>query len=143
MSLGSLTRHQAERVTQQLVRGGELAQERAQVYVDELLDRSRKQSDQLLALVRKEIRTQLTHLGLATKADLAALEARLRAELATASAATATAPGSTARAPKRRAAPAAPTAAPATGGPATAPPAKPGPAKAGPSKAGPSNAAAK
>jgi polyhydroxyalkanoate synthesis regulator phasin len=81
LTLGALTRQQAERMTQQLVRRGELAQERAQTYVDELLDRSRKQSEQALALVRKEIRAQLTNLGLATKADLAALEARLRAEL--------------------------------------------------------------
>jgi polyhydroxyalkanoate synthesis regulator phasin len=82
VSLGAMTRQQAERVTQQLVRRGELEKERAQGYAEELLERSRKQSDQLLALVRKEIRAQLANLGLATKADVAAAEGRLRAEIA-------------------------------------------------------------
>src|SRR5205807_455932 len=45
--------------------------------VDELIDRSRRNTQQLISLVRQEVTGQLSLLGLATKDDLEALEKRL------------------------------------------------------------------
>jgi hypothetical protein len=47
--------------------------------VEDLLERSRKNTDQLRELVRKEIREQLASIGLATKDDIARLERKLGA----------------------------------------------------------------
>ncbi|HZR13940.1 MAG TPA: hypothetical protein VFC33_11910 [Acidimicrobiia bacterium] len=76
---GTMTRAEAERRVQELVRRGELAQERVQGVVDELLDRSRSAADDLREVVRAEIRRQMHALGLVTRDDLEHLEARLRA----------------------------------------------------------------
>jgi polyhydroxyalkanoate synthesis regulator phasin len=74
----SLTRDRAEKIVKDLVKTGELQQERAQKAVDELLERSRKNTDDVARIVRKEIQNQLSALGLATKADIARLEAKIQ-----------------------------------------------------------------
>ena len=74
---GELTRAQAQRIVRQLVKEGQLAEERARSAVDELVARSRKRTDELRKLVRKEIQTQLSALGLATKQDIARLERKI------------------------------------------------------------------
>jgi polyhydroxyalkanoate synthesis regulator phasin len=74
----SLTRDRAESIVKDLVKTGELQQERAQKAVDELLERSRKNTDDVAKIVRKEIQNQLSSLGLATKADIARLEAKIK-----------------------------------------------------------------
>lgn len=76
---GTMTRAEAERRVQVLVRRGELAQERFQAVVDELLERSRGAADELRDAVRAELRRQVHALGLVTRGDLERLEARLRA----------------------------------------------------------------
>jgi polyhydroxyalkanoate synthesis regulator phasin len=73
----TLTRSRAETIVRDLVRSGELQQERAQRAVDELLDRSRKNTDEVAKIVRREIKDQLSSLGLATKDDIARLEAKI------------------------------------------------------------------
>lgn len=77
MQAREMTRAQAQRVVRQLVKEGQLAEGRARSYVDELLTRSRKRTEELRKLVRREIQSQLSALGLATKDDLAKLEGKL------------------------------------------------------------------
>jgi polyhydroxyalkanoate synthesis regulator phasin len=72
-----MTREQAEAVVKDLVKAGELQQKRARKAVDELLDRSRKNAEELSKLVRHEIQSQISALGIATKEDLARLERKL------------------------------------------------------------------
>lgn len=77
MQAGEMTRAQAQRIVRQLVKEGQLAEERARSYVDELVTRSRKRTEDLRKVVRREIQGQLSALGLATKDDLAKLERKL------------------------------------------------------------------
>ena len=75
----ALTRAEAQRLTDQLVREGQLAQDRAQTFVDELVESSKRRADELVDVVRSEFRRQVKSLGIATKHDLARLEERLSA----------------------------------------------------------------
>jgi polyhydroxyalkanoate synthesis regulator phasin len=72
-----MTRVQAEGVVRDLVKAGDLQQQRAKKAVDELLERSRKNAEDLRKLVRHEIQSQISSLGIATKDDLARLERKL------------------------------------------------------------------
>ena len=72
-----MTRAQAETVVRDLVKAGDLQQRRAKKAVDELLDRSRKNAEELRKLVRNELQSQISALGIATKEDLARLERKL------------------------------------------------------------------
>jgi len=72
-----LTRAQAESIVKDLVRAGEVQQERAKKAVDDLLERSRKNTEELSKMIRKEIKQQVSALGIATKDDLARLERKL------------------------------------------------------------------
>jgi polyhydroxyalkanoate synthesis regulator phasin len=74
-----LTRDRAESIVKDLVKAGELNQERASKAVEELMSRSRKNSDELQKLVRSAVQEQLGSLGVATKADIARLEAKINA----------------------------------------------------------------
>src|SRR4051812_45179269 len=79
MAFTQLTRARAEGIVKDLVKAGEVQREQTQERVEELLDRSRKNTDQLLDVVRKEIRQQLSALGVATKDDIARLERKISA----------------------------------------------------------------
>jgi hypothetical protein len=59
------------------VRAGEVQAEQAQAVIDELVDRSRRNSERLIDAVRTEIRQQMASLGLATKTDVERLERRI------------------------------------------------------------------
>jgi DNA-binding protein HU-beta len=59
------------------VKAGELQADQAREAVSDLIERSRKSSEKLLETVRKEVRAQITERGLASKADLDKLEARI------------------------------------------------------------------
>jgi len=72
-----MTRDQAESIVKDLVKAGELQQKRAKKTVDELLDRSRKNAEELRKAVRSELQSQIGALGIATKDDLAKLERKL------------------------------------------------------------------
>ncbi|MEW6155730.1 MAG: hypothetical protein AB1673_17380, partial [Actinomycetota bacterium] len=74
-----MTRERAEAVVKDLVKAGEVRKGKAQKAIDELVERSRKGSEELRAFVRREITEQVGALGLATKDDLAQLEARMSA----------------------------------------------------------------
>ncbi|HEY7439457.1 MAG TPA: hypothetical protein VIC35_08670 [Acidimicrobiia bacterium] len=77
----AVTRDEARRRAADLVSQGQLAQEQVQSFVDGLMEESRKRTDATLDLVRKEVRRQIKSLGIATKGDLAKLEARLTKDM--------------------------------------------------------------
>jgi len=72
-----MTRAQAEATVRDLVKAGDVQQKRAKKAVDELLERSRKNAEELRKVVRHEIQNQISALGIATKEDLARLERKL------------------------------------------------------------------
>jgi polyhydroxyalkanoate synthesis regulator phasin len=74
-----LTRERAESIVKELVKAGEVQQERTSKVVEELMARSRKNSEELQKMVRAAVQEQLGALGLATKADIARLEAKINA----------------------------------------------------------------
>ena len=77
MAFTQMTRERAEAIVKDWVKAGEVRREQAQERVDELVERSRRNTEQLVDIVRTEIAQQLGAMGIATKDDLARLEARL------------------------------------------------------------------
>jgi polyhydroxyalkanoate synthesis regulator phasin len=77
MQFTELRRSQARAIVSDLVAQGHLAREQMAAAVDEILEMSRRRSEELRRVVQKEVQRQLGSLGLATKADIAALERRL------------------------------------------------------------------
>jgi polyhydroxyalkanoate synthesis regulator phasin len=73
----AMTRAQARQRAKVLVGTGQLAQEQVQGFVDDLVDESKRRTDLMLDVVRKEIQRQVKTLGIATKEDLARLEDRI------------------------------------------------------------------
>jgi len=107
MALTQLTQARAEALVKDLVSSGDVQTGQAQTAVNDLLERSRKNTERLLDQIRKEIRDQADSLGLATKADIERLSnqlAELRTSVGQASPSTAAstrAPG--AKAPTKKA----------------------------------------
>src|SRR3954451_10192916 len=79
MAFTQMTRSRAESIVKDLVKAGEVQRDQTQKQVDDLVERSRKNTEQLLELIRSEITSQLSTLGLATRDDLQRIEARLSA----------------------------------------------------------------
>jgi len=77
MTFTAMTQARAEDLIRDLVRAGEVQAEQAQGVVDELVDRSRRNSERLIDAVRSEIRQQVANLGLATKDDIDRLERKV------------------------------------------------------------------
>jgi polyhydroxyalkanoate synthesis regulator phasin len=77
MQFTELRRSQARAIVVELVAQGHLARDQMSAAVDEVVDMSRRRSDDVRKLVQHEVQRQLGALGLATKSDLAALERRL------------------------------------------------------------------
>jgi polyhydroxyalkanoate synthesis regulator phasin len=77
MTFTAMTQARAEDLIRDLVRAGEVQAEQAQGVVDELVDRSRRNSERLIDAVRSEIRQQMANLGLATKDDIDRLERKI------------------------------------------------------------------
>ncbi len=67
----NMTRRRAEELVSDLVQSGELQGGDARARVDELLERSRKSSEALVAQIRTEVNRQLETLGVASLEDLA------------------------------------------------------------------------
>ncbi len=76
-SILGMTRERAESIVNDLVASGEVAKSQAGKAADWLVERGRAGTEELAELVRREIRQQIAALGLATKDDLARLEARI------------------------------------------------------------------
>ncbi len=77
MEFTELRRSQARAIVRDLVAQGHLAREQMGTAVDEVVEMSRRRSEDLRKVVQHEVQRQLGVLGLATKADLNALERRL------------------------------------------------------------------
>lgn len=73
----SLTRRGAESIVRTLVQQGEVAADRAERAVDELLARSERNRSALAELVRTETERVVARLGLARQGDLDALDERV------------------------------------------------------------------
>lgn len=127
-------RARAEEFLKELAKATGDTQERAQGALDDLVGGGRKSTEQFVATIRKEVQNQLGALGLATKADLAALERKLSGKATTTAA---KAPAKSATAAK---APATKAASGATGATKTA--AKKTAAKKAPAKKAPAKKAA-
>ncbi len=74
-----MTQSRAEAIVKDLVKTGEVQSEQAQKFVDDLVARSRKNTDKFLEAVRQEVQTQVANLGLATQDDIARIEKKLAA----------------------------------------------------------------
>jgi polyhydroxyalkanoate synthesis regulator phasin len=70
MTFTAMTQARAEELIRDLVRAGAVQAEQAQSAVDELVDRSRRNSERLIDAVRNEIDQQLAKLDLATREDI-------------------------------------------------------------------------
>ena len=77
MAFTQMTQARAEAIVKDLVKAGEVQTQRAEELVASLVERSRQNTDRLLAVVRSEVRSQITGLGLATKDDIARLERKI------------------------------------------------------------------
>ena len=122
-SVLGMTRERAETIVRDLVASGEVAKGQASRAADWLVERGRAGTEELAELVRREIREQVAALGLATKDDLARLEAQideLRAAAANAATPTASAAASPGPAPAGTRAAKAPTAGKKAAGTTTA-----------------------
>jgi polyhydroxyalkanoate synthesis regulator phasin len=76
-SVLGMTRERAESIVRDLVASGEVAKGQATKAADWLVERGRTGSEEITELIRREIRQQVTALGLATKDDVARLEAEI------------------------------------------------------------------
>jgi polyhydroxyalkanoate synthesis regulator phasin len=79
MAFTELTRTRAEAIVKDLVKAGQVPRQRAEDAIDELVSRSRQNTEAMMALVQAQIQEQLGNLGLATKADIERLEAKINA----------------------------------------------------------------
>ena len=79
MAFTQMTQSRAEAIVKDLVKAGEVQAQRTEELVNQLVERSRKNTDRLLEVVRKEVRDQIAGLGLATKDDISRLEKKLAA----------------------------------------------------------------
>jgi polyhydroxyalkanoate synthesis regulator phasin len=86
LNFTSLTQARAEALVRDLVKAGEVQADQARDTVAELLERSRKSSEKLVDTVRKEVRSQILNLGLASQSDLDRIEKRISSLLGSAAA---------------------------------------------------------
>jgi len=72
-----MTQQRAEEIVRDFVRAGEVQSEQTQSAVQDLVERSRQNTERLLETVRGEIRNQVAGLGLATADDVDAIRREL------------------------------------------------------------------
>ncbi len=72
-----VARARAEDFLRELAKATESTQKQAQGQVDDMVAAGRRGTDQVIDVVRREVAAQFGQLGLATRADLDALERRL------------------------------------------------------------------
>jgi polyhydroxyalkanoate synthesis regulator phasin len=77
LAFTALTQARAEALVKDLVKAGEVQADQARDAVADLVERSRKNSERLLETVRREVKDQITNLGLVSKADLDKAEQRI------------------------------------------------------------------
>jgi polyhydroxyalkanoate synthesis regulator phasin len=77
MQFTELRRSQARAIVSDLVSQGHVARDQMTAAVDEVVEMSRRRREDVRRMVQHEVQRQLGALGLATKADLTALERRM------------------------------------------------------------------
>src|SRR5690349_1993361 len=77
MQFTQLTQQRAEAIVRDLVKAGELQAEQAQTMARELVDRSRKNTERLVELVRGEVQKQLAVAELVTKDAVTRLQSQI------------------------------------------------------------------
>jgi len=77
--LRETTRTQAERVAGLLAKQGEVQAEQASRIAEDLLRRTRSNREQLSRLLQREVKRQLSAVGIATREEVARLQQRVRA----------------------------------------------------------------
>lgn len=77
MAFTEMTRQRAEAIIREMVKAGQIPRTRAEESIDELVERSRQNSEALVTLIQDQLREQLPRLGLATKDDVGRLEAKI------------------------------------------------------------------
>jgi polyhydroxyalkanoate synthesis regulator phasin len=63
MAFTSMSKSRAEGIVRELMKAGEISRDQVQTQVDELIERSRRNTDHLVAIVRKEVTSQLGDLN--------------------------------------------------------------------------------
>ena len=104
LALTALTQARAEALVKEWVKVGEVQADQARDTVQDLLERSRKNSERFLDTVRTEVRQQITSLGLATQADLDRIEERIASVIGVATAPAMKAATAAKKAPAKKAA---------------------------------------
>ena len=136
-----MTQERAEAIVRDLVGAGEVGADQASNAVQDLVERSRENTEKLLETVRGEINTQIGNLGLATRDDIEDLRKEIASLRASASAAPASTPAPAAKNSPSPAAPVKRAPAKAAGGavklPATKAPATKAPAAKAPATKAP------
>jgi polyhydroxyalkanoate synthesis regulator phasin len=79
MQFTELRRAQARKIAQDLVAHGQIARDQVASTADQLVDLSRRRTEELSKIVRQEVQRQLGALGLATKDDIERIERRVAA----------------------------------------------------------------
>ena len=72
-----LTRNRAEAIVRDLIKSGDLSGGQATQAVKDLMERSKQNRDEILNLIRSEIRNQTESIGLASRRDIERLERRV------------------------------------------------------------------
>jgi polyhydroxyalkanoate synthesis regulator phasin len=78
VSVTDVPRERAERIFRDLADRGEVRARDLQKVAKEMADRSARNREELARLIRKEIRRQISSLGLATRNDVERLQSRIR-----------------------------------------------------------------
>jgi polyhydroxyalkanoate synthesis regulator phasin len=86
-----MTRERAQAIVKEWVNAGEVPMQRADDFIEDIVERSRQNTAAIVSLVQAQVQDQLSALGLATKADIARLEAKINRASASAGASAAAA----------------------------------------------------
>lgn len=77
LGLAVVSKEQVEKIVDELVKKGEMAPVEAKKVVSELLERGKEEKEQLMGMVRNQVKKALPELDIITKEDLTRLEQRL------------------------------------------------------------------
>jgi polyhydroxyalkanoate synthesis regulator phasin len=72
-----MTRERAQAIVREWVNAGEVPMQRADDFIEDIVERSRQNTAAIVSLVQAQVQDQLGARGLATKADIARLEAKI------------------------------------------------------------------
>lgn len=75
----SLTKDHAEKVMKEMVEKGEMDSDEGKQFVDEAIKRGEEEKEELRKMIQQEMQELRSKFSMVTKADLEAIEARLKA----------------------------------------------------------------